>query len=187
MSFSPVAPPDDIAKGLAEKKKIIDSLREPAPKPEPMRPSAPSPKDRVGKGSYGSGPGEKRIDVRDMTKPLGTFHKGTNYVPKTGNYTLEKGEAVVPKEKNMVAGMYAKVLEGDKKPKKEIKSIRTHKSHDGKYIHTHEHHHPMHHPDETHVSNNMDEMKAHMEANEPNMTAAPSETGAEAQDAAVGA
>jgi hypothetical protein len=69
---------------------------------------------------------------------------------------------------------YKKITEGDKKPKKEISEISTKKSHDGKMVHTHRHHRPEHHSDETYVSNNMDEMAAHMAKHEPMMTAAPS-------------
>src|ERR1017187_5038563 len=36
-------------------------------------------------------------------EPLGNYKKGTPYVPKTGNYKLHEGEAVIPKEKNEVA------------------------------------------------------------------------------------
>lgn len=121
--------------------------------------SPPTSVDKVNRGKFGSKPGEK--SVSEM-KALGVLHKGTDYVPKTGNYTLQKGEAVVSKEKNKM-NPYAKITEGDKKPKKEIKRIITHKSHDGKLIHTHEHHHPEHHENETHVSSNMAEMHDHME------------------------
>lgn len=58
---------------------------------------------------------------------------------------------------------YAKITEGDHKPKKEIKHIITSKTHDGKYLHKHVHHHPEHHPDETHVSNDMSDLHAHMD------------------------
>lgn len=86
------------------------------------------------------------------------------------------------------------------KPKKEIKSITTSKSHNGGHVHVHHHHHPDHHPDETHTTHGDDAMAEHMLANAgtPNsgeaadpamagpapMTAAPSPTGSGAPAAA---
>lgn len=64
----------------------------------PARTTVPS--DHVNRKPYGSGPGEKIIDTKEMTKPLGSYKDGTNYVPKTGVYTLHEGEKVVPKEEN---------------------------------------------------------------------------------------
>ena len=63
-------------------------------------PKAPAPKTDSG-ARYGDKAGEKRIDTSDMTKPLGSFAKGTNHVPKTGVYKIHEGEAVIPKEKNV--------------------------------------------------------------------------------------
>jgi hypothetical protein len=147
--------------------------------PETRHVSAPI--DRVNpKARFGALPGEKRLSADElggMAKPLGamlSYKHGTEYVKETGPALLHKGEAVIPKEKNMKNmkdHMMAGLSEGeDKKPKKEIKRIITHKSHDGKFIHTHEHHHPEHHPDETHVSNDMAELHQHMEdhAGSPN-------------------
>lgn len=98
---------------------------------------------------------------------------------------------------------YEKITSGDKKPKKEIKEIRTRKSHDGKLIHTHVHHHPEHHQDEEHVSTSMSDLHDHFEnhAGSPNtgeeapaagaagpapLTAAPSPMAAPAPAAAPG-
>lgn len=52
----------------------------------------------------------KSDNVKQYTdaKPMGSFHTGTDYVPKTGNYTLKEGEAVVPAEKNMAKNAMAK-------------------------------------------------------------------------------
>src|ERR1035437_8928544 len=47
-----------------------------------------------------------------LGEPLGNYKKGTDYVPKTGNDKLHEGEAVIPKEKNEVAGAL-----GESKPK----------------------------------------------------------------------
>jgi hypothetical protein len=131
--------------------------------------SPPAAVDKVNRGKFGSKPGEKRINVSDMTKPLGVLHTGTDYVPKTGNYTLQKGEAVVSKEKNKM-NPYAKITDGDKKSKKEISHIKTSKTHDGKYTHEHHHTHPEHHPVEHHVSDNQEKMIDHMQEHmgEPN-------------------
>lgn len=70
---------------------------------------------------------------------------------------------------------YAMITKGDKKPKKEIREIRTRRAHDGKLIHTHVHHHPEHHPDEEHVSNDMSDLHGHFEdhAGAPNAGEAP--------------
>jgi hypothetical protein len=127
----------------------------------------------------------------EAERPLGSFKKGTDYVPKTGNYKLHEGEKVVPKDKNMDS-MKDKMMESlggaSKKPKKEIKEMVHSKTTNGKHLVVHKHHHPEHHPDETHSLENMEALKAHMEdhAGEPNegeepeqggppqMTAAPS-------------
>ena len=53
------------------------------------------PSDHVGR-KYGDRPGEKVIDTKEMTRPLGSFEKGTNFVPQTGVYKLHKGEKVIP-------------------------------------------------------------------------------------------
>jgi hypothetical protein len=138
---------------------------------EPVRDNSPSMKDKIApKARYGARHGEQRIETAPMTKPLGSFEKGTDSVPKTGVYKLHKGEAVIPKDKNPMkqvdkAMASSKDMMGDdKKPKKAIKHIETRKTHDGKFVHTHKHHHPDVHKDEEHVSNNMDELKKHMDA-----------------------
>ncbi len=150
-------------------------------------PAAPAskPAPRTDSGArYGDRPGEKRIDVTEAMKPLGSYKSGTPYVPKTGNYTLHEGERVVPKEKNTMNAADAMAgITGKSKPPKKIHKITTHKSDDGKMIHTHQHHHPAHHPDETHVSNNMKEATDHMAAMEPNMSAQPPEMPAPGADA----
>lgn len=63
---------------------------EPVGRPSPMIPS---------QGPYGSGPGEKRIDVGPMMKPLGQMHKGGT-VPKTGPYVMKEGEKVLTPEQH---------------------------------------------------------------------------------------
>lgn len=123
-------------------------------------------------------PGEKPMyqKATEWAKPLGSFKQGTSHVPKTGVYKLHEGEAVIPKEKNTMNAADAMAgITGKAKPPKKIHKITTHKSDDGKLIHTHQHHHAAHHPDETHVSNNMKEATDHMAAMEPNMSAQPPE------------
>lgn len=124
------------------------------------------------KANYGDRPGEMRIDTRGMTRPLASFKKGTDYVPKTGVYKLHEGEKVVPaKENKMDAKSAMQDITGKKaKPAKKIKEIRTKKTDDGKFVHTHLHHSPEHHADEVHVSNNLKEAQQHLADNEGNIT-----------------
>lgn len=159
-----------IGKELAAKKQMMDEGKKALTGDTPATPATPAASPSSGqvinsKAQYGDRPGEKRIDVSDMVKPLVKYHKGTSYVPKTGPAILKKGEAVIPAEKNPMntVNPFDLINKGDKKPKKEISEIRTKRAHDGKMIHTHIHHHPETHPDETHVSSNMDDMHAHME------------------------
>lgn len=71
-----------------------------APKGTAMKPVGTSPVDKVPSrgGPYGTGTGhgEKLIDTREMTKPLGApkMHNGGT-VPKTGPYVLKAGEKVL--------------------------------------------------------------------------------------------
>ena len=104
---------------------------------------------------------------------LKSYKTGTSFVPKTGPAILHKGEAVIPKEKNFMnaADAMAGITGKKSVPEKKIHKITTHKTDDGKMIHTHQHHHPEHHPNETHVSNNIGEAQAHMATQEPNMSA----------------
>lgn len=170
--------------GIAIKKKLVSDLADqsaamsstPAKRNMPT-PTAPQTVDKINpKGKFGMKPGEKRIDVSDMIKPLGSFKHGTDYVPRTGTYKLHEGEAVKTKKENMAD--WTKGISGgsEKKPKKEIKEIRIKKSHDGKHVIIHQHHHPEHHEDETHVASDMSELHKHMDdhAGTPNEGEAPS-------------
>ncbi len=110
--------------------------------------------------------GEKRIspdDLKKWSKPLGSLAKGTDYVPETGVYKIHEGEKVVPAKDNM-ADMFEKVpgRKSEEKPKKSIKRIEITKSHNGKHIVKHVHHHPSH-EDETHVMNDMAALHSHLE------------------------
>jgi hypothetical protein len=136
--------------------------------PEMPKANPPQQVDKIHSGAkFGDKPGEKRINVDQFTKPLGSFKHGTDYVPKTGNYKLHEGEAVTPKEDNMADSKLFDMVPGrsssEKKPEKHIKEIKIRKSHDGKHIVTHVHHHPTHHPDEEHVANDMAALHNHLE------------------------
>lgn len=200
------------ASELGEKMRNIDEYKNAtaSPKVEPAQmPAANSPKDKVSpKARYGARPGEQRLDklVDEAKRPLGSFAKGTSHVPKTGIYKLHEGEAVIPKDKNMKDmkdTMMASLGGDEKKPKKEIKEMHVRKTHNGKHIVTHKHHHPEHHPDEEHSMENMAALHQHMEdhAGTPNdgegaesappagaaqMTAAPSPAAAPAGAPAAG-
>lgn len=76
-----------------------NSLRRPVADPTPAKPvGAPAPMKPV-QGPYGTGSGEKRIDVGPMVKPLGQMHKGGT-VPKTGPYIMKEGEKVLTPEQH---------------------------------------------------------------------------------------
>ena len=109
---------------------------------------------------------------------MATYHKGTDYVPKTGPAVLKKGEAVLnPKDaddyrkakgkgmaKKDVYEAASKGLGGkssSKAPKKEVKEIRTRKGASGGFIHEHHHANPEHSMEE-HTTPNQDAMVAHM-------------------------
>src|ERR1017187_5365921 len=84
-----------------------DTPNNPLPKATPASMNV----DKVNKNGAGFGTRgkEKRFNVDQYTKPLGSFKHGTDYVPKTGNYKLHEGEAVTPKEDNPMSDMFAKV------------------------------------------------------------------------------
>ena len=89
---------------LAAKQQMIDSAKTPSGGgAEPAKPvGTPAKWEHVNAPKYGDRPGEKKIDTTDMTKPLGSFAKGTDSVPKTGVYKIHEGEAVVSnKDKKM--------------------------------------------------------------------------------------
>ena len=94
-------PPD---KGIGAAQSNVDeyvNATKPAPAPAPA-PAKASPRPK-GNMPYGSKAGEKRIDTKDMTKPLGSFKKGGK-VKKTGAYKLHKGEVVAnPKQSKKIA------------------------------------------------------------------------------------
>jgi len=86
---------------LAAKQQMIDEYKaetSPAPTPAPSQPvrSGPSPMvDRTNpKAQYGDRGKEKRIDVKDMVKPLGSYKKGGK-LKRTGIFKGHKGERVL--------------------------------------------------------------------------------------------
>lgn len=88
----------------------------------PGRISAPSPVDKVNpSGGYGSGAGEKRIDVKDMVKPLGQMHQGGK-IPKTGAYIMKRDEHVLTPEDHghlkAAMGLAHSILSHDAEPEK---------------------------------------------------------------------
>jgi hypothetical protein len=145
------------------------SNRAAAADPERATPSS-SPQDKVGSSPYGSRPGEKRIDISKLPDgtPAPKYHKGVAVVPKTGPAILKKGEAVIPAEKNPM-NPFAKITDGDKKPRKALKSMHVTATDNKKHIVTHKHHHPEHHPDTTHAMDTPDEVGQHVAQNAPNI------------------
>ena len=113
---------------------------------------------------FGSKKGEARLPVDQWMKPLTSYEDGVASVPETGPAILHKGEKVTPAKENPMKDLFSMVPgKGSEKHKKEIKHIVTSKTHDGKYLHKHVHHHPSH-EDETHVSNDLAALKDHMAA-----------------------
>ena len=174
----PMPDPHDL-EGLERKagqfKDLQDQTAAMAPKPAKPAPATQGTGvDKIhSKQTYGSKPGEKRIDVTDMTKPLGevsSYKNGTDFVPKTGLALLHKGEKVTPAKDNM-KNIFDKITEGDAKPPKKLKSIHTRKAADGSYIHEHHHHYPEHHKMEEHTSTDDKAMLAHLTEHAPTMGA----------------
>lgn len=105
-----------VAQGMAEKQRNINALKEPMPAPAKQSKTPPM----NPKAKYGDKSGEKRMDVNQMLKPLGSFKKGTDRVSKTGIYHVHAGEQVLNKDdaEDMRSGKDrgAAVLSGADKP-----------------------------------------------------------------------
>ena len=154
-------------------------------------------------GAYKAAPGP---GMSAMGEPLGNYKKGTNYVPKTGNYKLHEGEAVIPKEDNDVAGALGEKKSTPKAPKHIVKSsakktekptvhhMSIHKVSGGHIVH---HHNQPHEegdgrkPDSTHVvpdgpggDGDISNLQAHMQ---DHMGADPTQAGAPDPTAGAGA
>lgn len=181
---------EDTDPGLRQRVRESNALLgDSAPSPSaPPAPKTPMKVDKVKAGPYGSKPGEKRIDVGDMVKPLGSYKHGTDYVPKTGPAILHQGEAVIPAKDNKMAdkSVYSKINEGGDKPKKSLKEIRVRKAKDGTHIIEHHHHHPAHKMEE-HTAKDAAALQAHMAENAPNLQPEQPEEGAPAGGAQAGA
>lgn len=136
--------------------------------------------ERKGSADYGKldRQAEDALATSGVSEAIKSYKNGTDYVPKTGLALLHKGEKVVPAKENKpmdAKAAMAGITGGKKKPPKKVKEIRTRKTDDGKYVHTHLHHHPEHHADETHVSENLKAAQQHLADQEPNMSAQPPE------------
>jgi hypothetical protein len=150
----------------------VDALKPtgaPAPKGTAMRP-VNSPMDKTkSQGPYGSGKGEKRIDVKDMVKPLGQMHDGGT-VPKTGPYIMKEGEKVLTQgdhaKLKSAMGLAHSVLadapDAEVQPPKVIRAMHVRKASDGSHVIEH-HHVNFSHPMEEHTAKNMDELHDHLE------------------------
>lgn len=192
--------PGDKAVGEAVRARRV-AMEELNPKSGPTEPEKKtpvnSPVDRIHPegAPYGTQPGEKRIDVRDMVKPLGSFKEGGK-VKKTGAYILHKDEKVVPAEGKSEPKSEAKkevkqgeekmatpydMITGGKKAPKTIQKHEYHRTHNGKHVVTHKHHDPAH-KDEQHMFEKFGDAADHMEQNppqpEPAEAAAPAAGGA---------
>jgi hypothetical protein len=96
------APASGDTGALAEKMNNIDAYKSATTPqtsaPAPVKPVGSSPKDKVNpKAQYGDRGKEKRIDVTNMVKPLGTLgsYKKGGKVRKTGVYKLHAKERVL--------------------------------------------------------------------------------------------
>jgi hypothetical protein len=115
-----------------------------------------------------------KVNIHDGKHQLAILKEGERVLTPEQTKVYDKGGKVMATPYDMVSG--------GKTPKKEIKEMVHSKTHNGKHVITHKHHSPVHHPDETHMFNNLDEAKDHMDqhaGDEPAegaapMTAAPS-------------
>lgn len=166
--------------------KIFGKLRARTDETKPPVVEAPKPvvetsaADRIHPSAkYGDKPGEKRIDVSDMIKPLPSYKHGTDYVPKTGPAVLHEGEKVTPAKDN-VSSITDKITGGV--PAKVV-SHMVHRKHKPDH-HSVENHHtrPEHHKHEIHHfhgDNALDQVHDHMEehAGSPNPGEAEADAG----------
>jgi hypothetical protein len=96
------------------------------------------------------------------TQAIAQYKKGTDYVPKTGNYKLHEGEAVLTKKENEKRG------DGAGKKKKHLHQVITTQARDGSWSHEHvykddpEHQHSSP-PVFAGTSQNMEDMHSHMD------------------------
>lgn len=159
-----VSDAEDKVKGVAGK--VSDTVKSWLPKQTTTI-------DNTGAKFEGGTPIGKPKAPSAATPKKPSFKDGTDFVPKTGDAKLHKGEAVLKKEDadkfreaKMKHGTMSSVAEelGGKseKPKKEIKHMHIKKATNGGHIIRHEHTHPEHHPDEEHITKNDDELASHV-------------------------
>ena len=160
-----VSDAEDKVKGVAGK--VSDTVKSWLPKQTTTI-------DNTGAKFEGGTPIGKPKAPSAATPKKPSFKDGTDFVPKTGDAKLHKGEAVLKKEDadkfreaKMKHGTMSSVAEelGGKseKPKKEIKHMHNKKAAGGKgHIHVHVHTHPEVHPDEEHVRNGNDGLADHI-------------------------
>lgn len=161
MAAAPTSEAEGIKATQANVKEYMDATAKNTPAPK-----APTPTSNVdklnSKAKFGDRPGEERMNVSDMTKPLAQYKHGTTNVPKTGAAMLHKGEAVIPAHENPMSGMFDKVAGmPSAKPPKVLDHIRTSKAKSGGYVHEH-HFTSSEHKPETHVTKSMRDMTDHM-------------------------
>lgn len=164
---APSGEAEAIRQKTANVKEYMDAVSGTTAATSSPTPNVNAPMDKINKGSgakFGSRPGEKRLDVSEMTKPLAQYHKGTPYVPKTGPAILKKGEAVIKAEDNPMnpENLYDKVPGMAPKPKKELSHMNIRKAKGGHVV---EHHftHPADHKMQEHVMTNMADLHKHLD------------------------
>jgi hypothetical protein len=145
---------------------------------QPIRPIAPTgvvgpalgTLGKSGTGNFGLG---SRLDGPGQMRPeMPVYHKGTDYVPKTGPAILKKGEAVLnpadaktyrtskdgmadSSSKKSIMGATSKSLAGKSKaPSKQVREIRIRKGASGGHVIEHHHSKPDVHPMEEHTTAN---------------------------------
>ena len=141
--------------GLGARKQNVEEYDDATSGPPALPKATPAQDnpDKINKkAKYGDRKGEVRIPVDQMIRPLGSFKKGTDYVPKTGIYKLHEGEAVKTAEENKMDPMALVPGRSEEKPNKVVHEIRSRKAHSGGVIHEHHHTHPEHHKMEEHTS-----------------------------------
>lgn len=162
-----VQPDDDSARGIAEKNAMIDQYKQatqtPASEPKPAPKT--SAVDKINpKARYGDRGKEKRIDTKEMTKPIPSYSDGVASVPKDGVAMLHEGEKVVPEKDNpdshkkksrvsesMGGSKKSPKLKAKKGSKKTVHHVTVHKSSNGGVVLQHEYEDGSkdmaHHPD----------------------------------------
>jgi hypothetical protein len=221
--------PGDEATGAAVRARA-DAMKElnpsgpttPAAVPAPAasaQPATPKAKARSipAPGPYGSQGKEKRYDVSDMVKPLGSmpvYDRGGKVNVRDGKHQvaiLKQGERVLTEKQNekyeksnpaenatemkiydnggkVAATPFDMITGGKGKAPKTIHHHEYSKTHNGKHVVTHKHH-LSEHKDETHMFDKFSDAAAHMDQNppQPEQSEQPEAPAAGAAPAAAGA